>query len=330
MMSRWCLVFLACGIATAVKAEDGARRISIMNYPDCIELSNPTARVVLGHHVGGRVLVYERGGQNVLFLSPREADWQTVTDEKKRQVTAGRIDIGPEVLSKRGPVIWSGTWTSDIIGPRAARLTSAIDPKSGLKIVREFSLDTNSSHLTITQRVSNHGQQESRHGFWCRAFAVHGGMGIIPLTPANSRYPHQYTLHQDQANANFKPVDPHIRRVDDFLIVDGPPAHPKMGFDSTAGWIAYHTPLDLLFVQKYPVYPQRIYAEPTGMTLSLWYPEAEKIPAVEVEPIGPMEIVPPGQSSTFTVHWWLLEEPFTKDKLSNPQSLADRIATETR
>ncbi len=131
--------------------------------------------------------------------------------------------------------------------------------------------------MTVTQTVKNHGAVDSRHGYWSRTFAKHGGIGIVPLTPESSRYPNFYTLHQDRAQVSLKPTDPNIRQVGNFLVIDGPPAFPKMGFDTYAGWVAYQTQEDLLFVQKYLAFPERVYAEATGMTLSLWYPQAEKI-----------------------------------------------------
>lgn len=303
-------------------AEDGVRHVQVLNYPNCVELRNETTRVVLGHHVGGRVLIYERAGKNVIYLSPKEADWKSVTDERRREASAGRFDIGPELLSNRGPAIWSGTWKSEITGPRSARLVSEIDPKSALQITRDFKLDSKSSRLTVTQTVKNHGAIDSRHGYWSRTFAKHGGIGIVPLTPESSRYPNFYTLHQDRAQVSLKPTDPNIRQVGNFLVIDGPPAFPKMGFDTYAGWVAYQTQEDLLFVQKYLAFPERVYAEATGMTLSLWYPQAEKIPACEIEPIGPLEIVKPGESSSFTVDWWLIENAFPKEGKLDPVSIS--------
>ena len=329
----FCLVTLASvwGLArSGLLADEGTRRIPLLEYPECIELSNPTTRVVLGHHVGGRVLVYERQGKNVLYLSPGEAGWKAAPNLKGREVTAGRLDIGPELLARRGPTLWSGEWESEIIGPRAARLTSAIDPESGLQIVRDFRLAADSSRLTILQQVRNHASTTSRHAFWSRAFAVHGGIGIVPVTPDTSRYPNLYTMHADRASVQLRPVDRHVRRQGDFLVIDGPPAFPKLGFDSSAGWVAYQTPTDLLFVHRFPVYPERVYAEATGMTLSLWYPERERIAACEIEPIGPLEVVPPGGASRFAVDWWLLEHPFPDAGAIDAEAIAALVEQQCR
>jgi hypothetical protein len=310
------------------QAEDGVSLVQVLNYPDCIELKNATTRVVLGHHTGGRVLIYEQNGKNVLYLSPKEADWDSSYKTPAKDISAGRLDIGPELVSQRGPTLWSGRWTAEVTGPRAARLTSAVDPKSGFRITRDFSLAANSSKLSITQTVENAGQETARQGFWCRAFANHGGIAVVPITPAQSRYPKFYTMGEDQTRVNQKPDDPMVRREGNFLIVDGPPAFPKLGFDSMAGWLAYQTRENQLIVMRYPTYPDRVYAEVTGMTLSVWHPQKERVPACELEPIGPMEVLAPGQKASFTVDWWLIEHPFPENGKIDPTAIAKIVDKE--
>ncbi len=314
--------------AKPAAAEEGVSRVQVLNYSNCIELKNATTRVVLGHQTGGRVLIYEQQGKNVLFLSEKEANWDSTYKTPAKEITAGRLDVGPELVSQRGPTLWSGLWKAEITGPRAARLTSAVDPKSGFRITRDFKLDGLSSKLTIAQTVENAGQETTRHGFWSRAFAHHGGIAIVPITPSSSRYPKFYTMGEDQTRVNQKPEDPMVRREGDFLIVDGPPAFPKLGFDSMAGWLAYQTRQDQLLVMRYPVYPDRVYAEVTGMTLSVWHPQKDRIPACELEPIGPMEILEPGQRASFTVQWWLFERPFPSEGKIDPKAIASVVEKE--
>ena len=88
------------------------------------------------------------------------------------------------------------------------------------------------------------------------------------------------------------------------------PAEPKLGFDSFAGWFAYQMPNDLAFVQTHP---DRLYGEIAGLTISIWYPEAKRIPACELEPIGPMETIAPGARASFTENWHLVPNGFPRD-----------------
>ena len=55
---------------------EGAKRVKFLNYPDCIELSNPGGTVVvLCHQVGGRVLSYSHQGKESLYIDPKERQW---------------------------------------------------------------------------------------------------------------------------------------------------------------------------------------------------------------------------------------------------------------
>jgi len=101
---------------------------------------------------------------------------------------------------------------------------------------------------------------------------------------------------------NMQPDDPKIVRRDDYLQISPTPRKPKLGFDSYAGIIAYAAPNDLLFVKRFETYPDRVYNEAAGLTISVWYPDREM---VELEPIGPRERLKPGESAAFTEEWFL-------------------------
>jgi hypothetical protein len=132
------------------------------------------------------------------------------------------------------------------------------------------------------------------------------GIVLIPLTPP-SRFPKSYLMYGPGPVMEYQPVDPNIRVRDGFLEIVGPPARPKLGFDSTAGWFCYLTRNDLMFVKRFPVYPHRPYNEVAGLTISIWYFEDKMC---ELEPIGPAENLAPGQSASFTEQWWLLPYKF--------------------
>ena len=49
-------------------------------------------------------------------------------------------------------------------------------------------------------------------------------------------------------------------------------------------------PNDTAFVKRFPAFPDRVYNEAAGLTLSVWYPAG---PRIELEPIGPRERLQP-------------------------------------
>lgn len=300
-----------------------ARMVRYLGYDQAIELRNESTRVVLCPQVGGRVLEYSLNGTNALFVSDAEKTWQP---GERPPSSAGRFDIGPELVIPPRPTLWSGEWTGEITGPLSARLTSRKDEATGVQLVRDFVLDAKSSRLLCTQTIRNVSDAVKEWCHWSRTFATGEGICIIPLSEP-SRFPNRYVMYEEGSLINARPEDDRIRVRDGFLEILGAPRKPKLGFDSYAGWMAYLTTDDLLFVKKFKTYPDRVYNEAAGLTISVWYPPG---PRVELEPIGPRERLKPGQSASFTEEWWLLPQQFPAERNSvDLQGIARRVAAET-
>jgi hypothetical protein len=295
----------------AADLPEGVRRVKVLNYSDCFELSNAETRVTLCHQVGGRVLEYAFRGKNALYLDPQEARWGTPGGPKAPS-SAGRFDIGPEHIVPKREKLWAGEWRAEAIGPRAVRLTSQPDEATGVQLIREFRLDAKSSHLSCEQIIVNVSRETKHWAHWSRTFAVHGGIGVVPLTPGTRRFPNGFVMYVPgtEPAIQFRPVDPNVRVRGRFLEVLGPTRYPKLGFDSYAGWLAYVMPHDQVFVKRYASPRDAVYPEVAGLTLCIWYPPASTIPACELEPHGPRNDIAPGARASFTEHWYLLPHKF--------------------
>lgn len=314
MRSTCFAVAALLGLALTASAADlpqGVRRVKVLNYPDCFELSNADTKVTLCHHVGGRVLEYSFQGKNALYLDPREEKWGTPGGPKAPS-SAGRFDIGPEYLIPKRDTLWAGAWQPEAIGPRAVRLTSLPDTATGVQLIREFTLAAKSSHLECKQIIKNVSQDTKHWSHWSRTFAVHGGIGVIPQTPDTRRFPTGFVMYNqgEEHSIIVRPTDPNVRMRGKFLEVLGPTRQPKLGFDSNAGWFAYVLPHDQAFVKRYPSPKDGVYPEIAGLTLCFWYPQASFVPACELEPHGPRSNIKPGESASFTEDWYLLPHKF--------------------
>ncbi len=282
-----------------------------------VHLTDGDAQAVLSFEAGGRPLEFSFHDKQALWLDPAEKE---PTNGKPRSISAGRFDIGPELVTASHPTLWSGEWTPEITGPRSARLTSQRDPATGIQLVRNFYLgdvsktgiarrgEKHGAMLLCMQTMMNTSQELREVCHWGRSFSPGGGICLIPLA-GRSKFPGQYAMYEDSAIINVRNTDEQIRVRDGFLEILAPPRKPKLGFDSTAGWMAYLMPDDTLFVKRYVVDPNRVYGEAAGLTLSVWYPAGARI---ELEPIGPLERLQPGQVASFAEEWWLLKFPFPK------------------
>jgi hypothetical protein len=287
-----------------------AKIIAYHGYQRAVELTRGNARAVLCPEVGGRVLEFTVGGKNAMWLDPVEAAWQP---GKPKQASAGRIDIGPEMTTPRHEKLWSGEWTAEITGESSARLTSQRDDATGVQLVRDFDLTGKTggqrTRLLVKQTITNISSETREYCHWGRSFSPGGGICLIPLA-GKSRFPSKYAIYEDNG-INVKDNDPKIRERDGFLEILAPPRKPKLGFDSYAGWLAYVMPNNALFVKRFATYPDRVYNEAAGLTISVWYPQTGD--KIELEPIGPRERLEPGQSASFTEEWSMMEFPYPKE-----------------
>lgn len=308
----------------------GARITKYHGYTSAVELNRGNAKAILCPQAGGRVLEFVVDGRNAMFLDEQEKNWQP---GRTVPITAGRFDYGPELTTTPHPKLWAGEWTAEITGDSSARLISPRDDTAGVQLVRDFVLDRAAAddskpvRLSCKQTIRNISQQVREVCHWGRSFSPGGGIALVPLGDRPSRFPSKYAMYEDSAIINVRNTDERIRERDGFLEILSPPRKPKLGFDSHAGWLGYLMPNDALFVKKFATYPDRVYNEAAGLTLSVWYPEGLRI---ELEPIGPRERLKPGEAASFTEEWWLLSFPFPKDgQPIDLKKLSELVARQT-
>jgi CubicO group peptidase (beta-lactamase class C family) len=296
----------------AITAHQGSERpdakfIEYHGYKQAVELKLGETRAVLCPEVGGRPLEFSIRGQNSLFLDEQEGQ---PLNGRQPAVTAGRFDFGPEMTTPSHPKLFAGRWSAEITGARSARLISQKDDNTGVQLIRDFELQGSNkvAHLSCKQTIINISSEPKEYCHWGRSFAVGGGICLIPLE-GKSRFPSKYALYEDRGIINVAGKDDNIRERDGFLEILAAPRKPKLGFDSYAGWLAYVMPGDLLFVKRFKTYPDRVYNEAAGLTISVWYPPGNR---VELEPIGPRERLAPGEAASFTEEWYLQDYPFPK------------------
>ncbi len=325
MLARFAFVLAFIPIATVRAEEPAAREVAFHNYTKAIELRVGKTRAVLCPQAGGRVLEFTVDGKDATQLDEAEKRWQP---GKAGAISAGRFDYGPELTVTPHPKAWSGEWTGEIAKGNVAKLTSPVED-AGIRLVREFRLVPRGEFvgLSCTQTMTNISKDVREVCHWGRSFSPGGGICVVPLGDRPSRFPSKYAMYEDGTTINVKATDANIRARDGFLEILAPPRKPKLGFDSYAGWLAYAMPNGSLFIKRFPTFPDRVYNEAAGLTLSVWYPTG---PRIELEPIGPRERLKPGESASFEEEWWLLSHPYPKagEKL-DLKALAEQVEKQT-
>jgi hypothetical protein len=281
---------------------EGTRIVTEHGNEHCIELYNGSTRVVLEPNLGGRVLIYALYNNNVLWINPENEGTPYEPGKPFGHPGAGRFDYGPEKTGPKSSALFFGPWKGVITGPREAVMASEVDPVTGIRLERRFILDEQGSHLSCTQTMINASDQTVRHYHWSRTFVKGGGISLTPLNP-NSRYPKGYLVYGPGEVMDFDPEEePNIRTRDGILEIIGPPGRPKFVMDCDQGWLVYITLDNQIFIKKFKIFPDRQYGDMAAPTVSVWY---NKNLMCEIEPLGPMEVIEPGESASFTEDWYL-------------------------
>lgn len=298
----------------------GARIITERSYPSCIELMNDSVRLILEPNLGGRILAYELNGNNVLYVDQSQ-DGKIYEPGKNIHPSAGRFDIGPEHTIPNHPALYFGKWTPRITGDLEAEMVSQKDTATGVQLIRKFKLAKSDSRLEYTQIIRNISNSTKSYCHWSRTFVKGGGIALAPLNK-NSRYPKGYLIYGPGRILNFMPEkEDNIRIREGILEITGTPSQPKIVTDSYAGWLAYITNDNLLFIKIYPAFPLRNYGEIAASTACFYYRDL----MCEVEPIGPMETIEPGQEASFTEYWYLFDYPYPNDKPADLKNIQNKI-----
>jgi hypothetical protein len=302
-----------------------ARLLPFQGYSQAVELKLGKTRAVICPQAGGRVLEFSVDGADAMYLDPDEKNWQP---DKPGPLSAGRFDYGPELTVAPHPKAWAGEWAAEITRAHSVRLTSPRED-AGIQLVREFRLLPRDRFvcLSCVQTLTNISNRTREVCHWGRSFSPGGGICVVPLGERPSRFPSKYAMYEENAIINVKSFDERIRERDGCLEITAPPRKPKLGFGSYAGWLAYVMPNNRMFVKRFPTFPDRVYNEAAGLTLSVWYPTG---PRIELEPIGPRERLKPGESASFTEDWWLLAHPFPKKgQWLDLKALKEQVARQT-
>jgi hypothetical protein len=320
-------MFSQIGMTTTKHSQShGSKFITSHGYENCIELSNSACRVVLDPNFGGRVLVYEIDGKNALYVDPEKNGFIPVPGEWRglsgMQPSAGRFDIGPERIKVDTKLFWLGKWNAEITGNFSATLTSQINEKENLQVVRDFELDPNTTKFKVTQTIKNLGTTPKKLCYWSRTFATGGGICIVPLSNPN-RFPKGYISYSNSNSMLFMPEpEENIKVMNDYLLILGPVKLPKMVFDSDKGWLGYITKDDMLFVKTYEYNKNHEYGEMAAVPLSIWYHQDI---VAELEPIGPWEWIAPKGESSFSETWHLLPYDYPENKEVDVVDINDKV-----
>jgi hypothetical protein len=274
-------------------------KVTCLTLPNCYKLSNGQVEVVVTTDIGPRVMRYGFvGGDNILG----EVPGSTAEKDKNTWQSWGghRLWIAPEGQPKSyGP---DNSPIAHTVSGRTIRLEQSTEPGTHIQKAIEVTLDATGSGVTLRHTLTNRGQKPFELAPWALTVMNPGGTAIIPQEPYAS---HDTALlparpivlwhYTDLADARFT-IGPKFLR----LSTDAGKEPPqKIGVGNKQGWVAYARN-GLLFMKKAGYNEGKHYPD-FGCNFEVY--TAGNF--MEVESLGFLQTLAPGQAAQHTEHWTL-------------------------
>ncbi len=331
-MNRTCFILsvvLACSMATpsALAQKSSARGggSAFEGWADAVTLEarDATVRAVLVPGIGGRVMFYGLGGENVLWVNPAAAGKTLATAGAGFEPGGFQVDLGPEVSGLPAhPDLWAGPYALSNRKKQGWLLRAPEDKAIEVELEKEVLLDPASGDLGFLHRLKNKGDRDSAFSLWHRLAAQPGGFVLLPLNK-KSRFA---TGWSEQKSAGGKLTyeagraeHPAVRVMEGVLVARTGGEATKVGADSEAQWVAYAVGRTLLMAH-FPVYSTATYSEGGNSVTVAW---DEK--RTELQPYSPEARLRSRKSYEFPLKLSLLRLPAAVTTHEEARALVDKV-----
>jgi hypothetical protein len=275
-------------------------KVNCLGQPNCYRLTNGDVEAIVTTNVGPRILRYGFvGGENVLGEYPH----LKVTSELGEWTAYGghRLWTAPEAMPR--------TYSPDslpvefrIDDDRCIHLLQRVEPRTGIQKEIRVTLDTEGSRLKVHHLITNRNLWDVELAPWAITIMRYGGVTILPQEPFRSH--DEYLLparpmtlwhYTDLSDPRWTFGQKFIRlQTDDTL-----EAPQKVGIANKQGWAGYwrHETLFLKRVQ----YQEGAHYPDCGSNVETYTAGS----FVELETLGPLARLQPGQSAEHIEIWSL-------------------------
>ena len=296
-------------------------KIDFLGMPNCLEMSNGIVKIILTTDVGPRVAFYGFcDGQNEFHVSQKDIDSRT--DGKYHAFAGHRMWHGPQIeprccLPDDEPVEW------EISDSHRVVLTEKTEEGSHMQKIMEVQLAEDSSEVTVTHRIINHGMWAVELTVWALTMMREGGVEVIPYSTRKTGL-----LHNRQISVWpwTEMNDPRLKWGKAGVLLYQDPNAPevipeenyknaiKIGLNVDDGMIGYFND-DHLFIKKFS--PCSGYSYPDGGCSCETYTDPHML---EMESLSPMLKLEPETEAVHVEKWSLF------DHVPRPEDDLDAVA----
>jgi hypothetical protein len=291
---------LALAVAAPSSAEVTVERVTYLNQPDCIRLSNGTVEVIVTTAIGPRIIRYGFiGGDNALGEVP---DLTTKTALGDWKPWGGhRVWSAPEAMPRsyspdNSPI-------DARVDGNTVHLVQPVEPSTGIVKELTVTLASSGTEVTIGHRLVNKNLWAVDMAVWAMTIMHAGGTVILPQEPYRSHDDALQPVRSVTFWAYTDLSDPRWQIGPKFLRLRNDPSREpsqKIGIANHQGWAAYLRD-GVLFVKRVDWSEGATYPD-GGVNVETYTAGA----FLELETLGVLASVPPGGAATHEERWFLI------------------------
>ena len=268
---------------------------------DAVRLSNGDAELVVTTAVGPRIIHYGLlGGPNAFAVLP-ETRGQTGGDTWQ-PYGGHRLWIAPEVMP-RSYFPDTGAYGTPVMNGDTLEMVSPTESTTGIRKEMRVMLAPSGSAVKVEHILTNHNVWPVTLSVWALSIVASGGKVVLPQEP--------FVAHNDEL-VPARPLvlwkftdmqDPRWRWGTKYLTLapqDDLDFAQKVGLYNTLGWGAHVTEEQAFVIRIQPT------ASPAALPdMGCNFETFTKGPFQELETLGPMTTLEPGESASHTEYWFL-------------------------
>jgi len=285
-------------------------KIEITNVTDavfgnCVKMANGIVELLVTVDFGPRVIHFSRVGMENMFHQDREMKplgekFPVYGGDIHKTYGGHRVWISPEIMPR--------CYHPDN-KPVAARpvangmeFTAAVEEKNGIQKVLTVMLSDDSPGVTVINTVKNVGNWDIELAVWCLSVMAPGGKEVVPMPAVKSGLTHNRSISLwEYTEMN----DSRIYWGKDYITLRQDPSREnpfKFGINSEEGWAAYFN-RGQVFLKYFEPVPDGFYPD-NGCSFET-YTNGDLL---EIETLGELVYLAPGESAEQTEEWELYEE----------------------
>ena len=288
-----------------------ANHIETVQHPGwgkVVRIANRTSELLVLTEVGPRILYCGyNGGENQLHEFRDQA--RLTGDGQYHSYAGHRLWVSPEVERTYYPDNFPVQVMQLEKGVRFIAPLENAPPGTGLQKEFEVRLAGEGTHVTLLHRITNRGSVPTEMAPWALTVMEGGGRAILPLPPRQAMSK-QHLLpegviglwsYTDLADTRWKFGTRYVQ-----LTTETAPEtrfrEQMLGLYNPSGWAAYFRNSHL-FVKRATVEPGKTYPD-FGCNFETYTEPG----FLELETLGPLRILKPGETAEHVEHWWLFKD----------------------